>query len=107
MRGNNNAIPGRLKAIVISDHVSIAYAGHSDPALHAVRRIPDIYVRCGFAAVLQALGEFTASGDHDVDFIVASHCPTAELRRVWNGQVSEPLDETCIGNCSIFAEVLK
>jgi hypothetical protein len=56
--GHNNAIPGRLKAIVISDHLSIAYAGHSDPALHAVRRIPDIYVRCGFAAVLQALSEF-------------------------------------------------
>ena len=31
--GRNNAIPGRLKAIVVTDRLSIAYAGHSNPAL--------------------------------------------------------------------------
>ena len=57
--------------------------------------------------MLGALQEFTASDDHDVDFIIVSHCPTAELRRIWNGQVSDPLEQICIGNCSILSEVLK
>jgi hypothetical protein len=105
--GRDNAFPGRLKAIVVADRLSIAYAGHSDPALHAIRRTPEVYVGGGLPAVLEALSEFTASGNHDVDFIVASHYLTAELRRVWNGQVSKPLEETCIGNCAILSEILK
>ena len=104
--GRNNAIPGRLKAIVVADRLSIAYAGHSDPALHAIRKTPVIYMNGGLPAVLEALREFTTSGDHDVDFVVASHYPTAELRRVWDGRVSAPLDQTCIGNCTILSEVL-
>ena len=103
--GRNSAIPGRLKAIVVADRLSIAYAGHSDPALHAIRRTPDIYMKNGLPAVLEALRQFTACRDHDVDFIVASHDTAAELRRVWDGQVSNPLQETCIGNCSIVQEL--
>lgn len=105
--GKKNAIPGRLKAIVAGDRLSIAYAGHSDPALHAIRRTPDVNLRGGLRAVLEALREFTASEDHDVDFIVASHLAAAELRRVWRGHVSDPLEQVCVGNCSILPEILK
>jgi len=104
--GNANAIPGRLKAIIISDRLSIAYAGHSDPALHAIRRVPDIYTTGGIPNVLEALKVFTASKDYSVDFMIAYHDPHSELRRVWNGQVSAPLQQVCIGNYSIIPEVL-
>lgn len=105
--GHSNALPGRLKAIVVADFISIAYAGHSDPALHAIRQTSHAYLKGGVPAVLEALRAFTSSGDHDVDFVVASHNPTAELHRVWSGRVSDPLEEACIGNSSILSEVLR
>lgn len=102
--GRNSAMPGRLKAIIISDRLSVAYAGHSDPALYAIRRIPDLKGRV--PCVLETLRAFTDLKDRDVDFIIAYHDPRAELRRVWNGQLSGPLRRACIGNCSILPQVL-
>ena len=104
--GRADAIPGRLKAITINDHLSIAYAGHSDPALNIVRQTPGIYRSSGLVGVLESLRQFTACEGYDVDFIVASHDPSTELRRVWSGQISGLLKETCIGNCAILPEVM-
>jgi len=53
--GRADAIPGRLKAITINDHLSIAYAGHSDPALNIVRQTPGIYRSSGLVGVLESL----------------------------------------------------
>ena len=104
--GRTDAIPGRLKAITINDHLSIAYAGHSDPALNIARQIPGIYRSSGLIGVLESLRQGTACEGHDVDFIVASHDPGTELRRIWSGQISDSLNETCIGNCAILPEVM-
>jgi hypothetical protein len=104
---HHNTIPGRLKAIIINNRLSIAYSGHSDPALYAIRRTPKIYRDGGLGAVLTFLCKFTDTRDHSVDFIVAAHNPSAELRRIWEGRVSDPLRETCVGNCTILPEILK
>lgn len=80
-----NAIPGRLKAIILNDGLSVAYAGHSDPALHAIRQVPTLFCERGLDAVLQHLGQVTNTQGLDIDFVVASHHPTAEIRRIWPG----------------------
>ena len=103
----HNSIPGRLKAVIINNCLSIAYSGHSDPALHAIRRTPKIYRDGGLGGVLTFLREFTNTRDHSIDFIVAAHDPSPELRRIWEGKVSDPLRETCVGNCTILPEILK
>ena len=76
--GRENAIPGRLKAIIIADRLFIAYVGHSDPALHAIRQVAASYPTAGLGAVLESLREVTAFDYHDIDFIVASHDPAAD-----------------------------
>lgn len=70
-RGREDAFPGRLKIITLSPSLAIAYAGHSDPALHIIR---DLFrrgtVRVG--DVLRELQSFTASEHHEVEFLVAT-----------------------------------
>jgi hypothetical protein len=105
--GRDNAIPGRLKAIILNERLSVAYAGHSDPALHAIRQASSIFSKGGLDAVTDHLRQVSASDDLDIDFIVASHDPTAELRRIWGGRISQPLAEASIGNRAILPEVMK
>lgn len=103
-RGREEAIPGRLKIITISSNLTVAYAGHSDPALYAIRRLFRDGIVRGTEAT-ESLRLFTDSPDHDVEFIIASHQPRAELRKVWLGRCSQPLDQAWLGNPTISRAV--
>jgi hypothetical protein len=103
----HDIIPGQLKSIILSDRLSVAYAGHAGPALAAIGKAPSIFTTKGLTGLLNALCEVTSSNAHDVEFMVAAHNPTAELRRVWQGQVSGPLDDSCIGNHAILTAVFQ
>ena len=100
-----NAIPGRLKIIALSPNLTIAYAGHADPALHVIRRIFREYLTRPKDDIFEILRAFTASADHDVEFLVASHDPQADLRRIWDGILSNPLPRAFIGTNDIEAQV--
>jgi len=99
-RGRADALPGRVKAIVIHRTLSIAFAGHADPALRVIRQVARSGP-CDLDLVYQTLCQATASRDHDVEFLVASHRPEASLRRIWRGQVSAPLAHAAIGDATI------
>ena len=99
-----NAIPGRLKAIAISVNISIAYAGLSDQALTAIRKCWQA-VQAGesISSVYSILQE--ASRQHDIDFVIASHSPDAELRKIRKGVLTNPLPETAIGDLDIVRDL--
>lgn len=102
--GREDAFPGRLKIIPLAPNLTVAYAGHADPARHVIRGL----FHNGVTDVIQALEtlrEFTASKDHDVEFLVASHQPMAALHRVWKGRVSDPLGRAAIGEKVIQSSV--
>ena len=102
----NKIIPGRLKAIILNERFSVAYAGHSDPAQYAIRDAHQILrSRGGSDAVLQRLRNAT-TGAADIDFITASHYPpNVELRRIWEGRISDPLSQAVIGNSTIYERI--
>jgi hypothetical protein len=96
-RGREDAFPGRLKIIALSTDLTIAYAGHSDPALESIRRLHRDRIRSVDQA-LERLKPWTALTEHDVEFLVVSHQPTAELRKVWAGRISAPLNDAVLGD---------
>lgn len=100
-----NGIPGRLKIITLDHLFTVAYAGHANQALDAIRQARTIFFDAGLKPAIEFLREATSAGAADFDFIIAQHDPQAELRRVWNGVVSEPLEQTAIGDTRIRDEV--
>ncbi|MGE0851887.1 MAG: hypothetical protein AB7O44_20070 [Hyphomicrobiaceae bacterium] len=84
---------------------SVAYAGHANQALDAIRGAVSILKDGGPDAAVEHLRQASADTSSDIDFIVAAHKPEPELRRVWQGRASEPLAHSLIGDPSILPEV--
>jgi hypothetical protein len=105
--GRPNAIPGRLKAIVIGDHVSVAYAGHANQAIDTIRIARVRLAETGnLDFALETLRQATSSPDYEVDFLVAAHRPEACLHKIRAGTVSGNLNEAAIGDGSLVREIL-
>jgi hypothetical protein len=100
----HNLIPGRLKAITLGPLFSVAYDGHSDPALMAIREARNSLRLVGTEAAIEVLRACSARNDVDVSFLVATHGP-ASLRRIKNGNVSEPGQGFAIGDTAMNAMV--
>lgn len=82
-----NIIPGRLKAVVIGSHVSVAYAGRSAAGTDAVREARKKLQSSGdVEKVIQGLCSITE--EDDCDFILASHLRGPELRKISSGSIS-------------------
>lgn len=103
-------IPGRLKAIVISEKLSIAYAGHAN-------QCHDVTLKCHSLArknaqlneILELL-RLSSTPNHygvEMEFIVAAHNPKAELYIIKKGQVSEGNGPYFLGNAPAADMVLK
>ncbi|MFC3127241.1 hypothetical protein ACFOD4_19410 [Pseudoroseomonas globiformis] len=103
----DDAVPGRLKIVNIDQRLTIAYAGLSGLALTTIREIATTCRSGDLARLYDVLRQATVEAKHEVEFIVASHYGAANLRRVWDGLVSEPLPQTCIGDGAILPEVLR
>ena len=102
--GREDAFPGRLKIIALVPDLTVAYAGHSDPALYAIRQL---YSRgiTKLDELLTYLKDCTASPDQEVEFLVLSHQKEADLRRVWSGQISNSLEDAALGESAIRSSV--
>jgi hypothetical protein len=91
-----NIVPGRLKSVVIGDHLSISYAGLADKALEIIRKAQQLFreTKC-VDQILSFLSEHSRNG---CDFILASHVVTPAMYKISNGTISKDADVFWIGN---------
>lgn len=107
-KGGTDAIPGRLKAIILSPTVSVAYAGHSDPALKAIQDARQCLqatgeIRSAFEVLIQA----SASPDHEVEFLLIFHQDgEPHLQKVTARGITADLESAFIGDAGVVRRVL-
>lgn len=98
-----NIIPGRLKAIVLTPQVSVAYAGLANQGLDAVRMAKRL-LDGGLS--LNELHAFLRERSHAhlgmLDFIVLSHWPDLQIIKIWDGRMSGPLENAVIGDHAVL-----
>lgn len=108
-KGKTDPIPGRLKGIILNPTASIAYAGHSDPAIDAIANARINLLRTG--DVLQAATPLIAASertDIDVDFILAYHIEGRPfMHKITSNGMSDDLDTCFIGDPLVFQIVLE
>ncbi|WP_157158798.1 hypothetical protein [Bradyrhizobium genomosp. III] len=107
-----NLIPGRVKAIVLCEDVSVAYAGTVGHALPAVqeaaaiarggRRIEDV-----IKPLRNASAESAARGEEfRTEFLVASHRSRVAMFKIWkDGLITENDDRLWIGQPDIVTAI--
>ena len=103
-----NAIPGRLKSVVISPRLTISYAGLSSQANDAIRRV----ARRPSASVDESISELLESSVRhtpELDFILCSHETNGSSRlvRISDGQVQEGADFYWIGSAESASSLSK
>lgn len=105
---SSNIIPGRLKAIVLSPIVSVAYAGLSLQAIDAIRGVKKVLDAGGDLSATEAL-LIAASARHpgELDFIIAAHENGPALRKVVDGQITNNLENAAIGETSLVRAILE
>jgi hypothetical protein len=105
----HNVIPGRLKAVIVSPAVTIAYAGFADQALDAIRAARGaLNTGAAIGDVESTLAATTARYPSDLDFLLVSHDGRdGSLKRIWEGRVSCALAHAAIGQRSLYAELVE
>ncbi|MHC4048666.1 hypothetical protein [Bradyrhizobium sp. 25ACV] len=83
-------IPGRVKAVVLAEHVSAAYAGSVDHALPALQRAAQIArSNARIEDIIEPLRSTNAETAHDeelvTEFLIASHRDGIAMMKVWRG----------------------
>lgn len=92
-----DVIPGRLKAIVLSEQLSIAYAGIANKAVDAIRELrKQIMAETNLPRVVEYLRGKTVDGG--VDFLLISHCDGPTMFKIWRGQVSHGMNFYWLGD---------
>jgi len=108
----NDLIPGQVKAAVLTDDVSVAYAGsvwHAVPALQQAAQI----ARCGGRTedIIEPLRAISATTTHhkelETEFLVASHRDEVTMMKVWRGGTVTRNDEFLWIGSSLVAEAIK
>ncbi len=91
----NEIIPGKLKAIVLSSTISVAFANHANQAIEAIRKAKyAVEAGGGHASVIDIL-----CSEPSADFLVASHLEGGpKLQKITAGAISNDLAEAWIGN---------
>ena len=98
-------IPGRLKAFPLSNRVSVAYAGRSEPALDAIGAVvAQGYVEANLAGAVEILRSATTGGE--VEFLLAAHIDEPCIHKCWDGMVSLGQTRYFIGNPDIVPELV-
>ncbi|MDO8411737.1 MAG: hypothetical protein Q7S93_16920 [Phenylobacterium sp.] len=101
--GKSDVIPGQLKAIILNNRVSMAYAGWSEVGLQAARAAKGILDAGGEVDDVRA--SLLAATGRDTEFILISHMAAPSLDRIWEGRVSSNLERTAIGNRALEARI--
>jgi|GEM_PF-1988257 len=93
-----NAIPGRLKAIVLSGDVSLAYAGNSEWGLQCTRKAHQVLHDSGFDAALNVIVAGSSDVERKTEFLIVRHAPNAKLMKVSQGSCSTTESGFVIGD---------
>lgn len=101
--GRSDVIPGQLKAIILNNRVSMAYAGWSEVGLQAARAAKGILDSGGEVDDVRA--SLLAATGRDTEFILISHMAAPSLDRIWQGHVSPNLERTAIGKRALEARI--
>lgn len=100
-----DTMPGRLKIVTLGHRFTVAFAGAADPAHLAIRQAAKCISNKQFADAIECIKGW--SREHDIDFIVASHQPHAQLFRVRRGVALDILDICSIGDTGPFREYVE
>jgi hypothetical protein len=102
----DNVIPGRLKSVVISEWLTISYAGLSTQAIDAIRAI---YNKGNITTevALQYLLETSRTYNENLDFILCSHEFEPRLCKISNGSLMEGARAYWIGSSQAASELSK
>lgn len=102
-------IPGRLKALVLSEDISVAYAGHANQCHDVAITCYDM-VRSGasVADMVEFLRNQTADQGDNVlkEFLVAAHTPNAELYVIKDGRVGNGAGPYFLGEAAVFDRMM-
>ncbi len=106
--GRADAIPGRLKAVVLNATMSVAYAGHAEPALDSIRRANAALLASGEPEKVEnILLEAAADSSHDVEFITVRHIyGVPELKKITARGITSDLDAAFLGDAAAVGDVL-
>ncbi|MEH0198523.1 hypothetical protein V7S57_13655 [Caulobacter sp. CCNWLY153] len=106
--GKRDAFPGRLKGIILSPYVSVAYAGHADPALSAIRQARKQLLSSGeVSEVANVLAGACTTSGADVEFILAFHRDGEPfLHKITARGISGDVENCFIGDPDVVRKVL-
>jgi hypothetical protein len=99
----HNVLPGRLKAVILSPTMSVAYCGLPDQAIDVIRAARKVLVEQGIDGAVECLRRATSEFGNQIDFLVVVHRPNAELRTIRAGSVSYQLDEAELGGANLLS----
>ncbi len=104
-----DAIPGRLKGIVLSPTVSVAYAGHADPAIYAIRQAKLTLIETSDPqAAAKILQNACLQQDHEVEFIIAFHeNGNPHLHKITKRGISLDLDACFVGDAMVANAIIE
>jgi hypothetical protein len=92
-------IPGQLKAVVVSEKLSVGYAGRKGIALNAIREVRDSIMHgVSLNSVLELLSDASCLEESATDFLVISHLEEAALYKICGGEVRGGGDYYWIGD---------
>lgn len=104
----HSIIPGQLKIIVLSPAMTIAFAGLVNQSLDTIRAAKKMCADGVDIKVIQSMLQAeTVERNNRVEFLLVSHIqgePT--LKRIWDGRVSDDLQQACIGERDLMSILL-
>ena len=107
----HDVIPGRLKAVVLDRHITVAYAGHPENGIDAVRQARELLSSGGSISdveqMLKAATTKYSDERYNPDFLIASHRDGVALKRIWDGHISSSQEQVCIGQRDLLSDLLK
>ena len=106
-----DVLPGRLKIVILNPQVTIAFAGLLDQSVDAIKEARFLLLAGRLLSdveeVLRKATEKYAAYGGGLEFILASHVDGVALKRIWEGTISANLDQTCIGDRVLLAQLLE
>ena len=103
-------VPGRLKIVVLSPSLAVAYAGRAAAAIDLIRQVSSGGDLDKVDAVAEQLRAATEQNDHQVDFLVGWSGDQCRLLKIADGGIFEGLERYWIGNstaASAYARILE
>ena len=102
----NNAIPGRLKSVVLGAKLSVSYTGPSLLSIDLIKKAKALHDHeVDLITIISYLQDSTTNHDGLPEFVLSSHMELPELVKISNGEVVRDLPECFVGEQFLKAEI--